>query len=179
MRIVLFGLLALLSTAALAEIYRYTDANGNTVFTDRPPAGDAAPIELPPANTVEMKVPEIIAPEPTAEPREPRAPYRLLSIGGIPDGEALRANAGIITLTAHLDPPLRRGHQLRFLFDGEPAAGASTATAVQLQDVSRGEHSVQLEVLGNGRVIQRSAIERFTVQRVHLGSPALRNRPAP
>lgn len=179
MRIILLSLLALFSTATLAEIYRYTDADGNTVFTDQPPASDAAPIELPPANTVEMKVPEAPPRTPESEPREGRAPYRLLSVGGIPDSEALRANSGVITLTAQLDPPLRRGHLLRFVFDGEPAAGASTATTLQLRDVSRGEHSVQLEILGNGRVIQRSAIEHFTVQRVHLGSPALRNRPAP
>lgn len=179
MRIILLSLLALLSTGALAEIYRYTDANGKTVFTDRPPAGDATPIELPPANTVEMKVPEPTPHAEGSEPGEPRAPYRTLSVGGIPQGEALRANAGVITLTAQLDPPLRRGHLLRFLFDGEPVAEASTATMLQLQDVDRGEHSVQLEVLSGERVIQRSAIEQFTVQRVHLGSPALRNRPAP
>ena len=179
MRIILFSLLALLSTASAAEIYRYTDANGNTVFTDRPPPGNATPVDLPPANTVEMKVPEPAPRAEESEPGERRAPYRLLSVGGIPDGEALRANAGVITLTAQLDPPLRRGHLLRFLFDGEPASGASTATTVQLRDVARGEHSVQLEVISGERVIQRSATEHFTVQRVHLGSPALRNRPAP
>lgn len=179
MRIFLFSLLALLSIGAMAEIYRYTDANGKTVFTDRPPPGNATPVDLPPANTVEMTLPEPTQRTEKSAPGEPRAPYRVLSVGGIPDGEALRANAGVITLTAQIDPPLRRGHLLRFLFNGEPAAGASTATLLQLRDVDRGEHSVQLEVLSGERVIQRSATEHFTVQRVHLGSPALRNRPAP
>lgn len=181
MRIILFSLLALLSTAAAAEIYRYTDANGNTVFTDRPPPGNATPVDLPPANTVQMKVPEPAVPvEPaTTEQPESAQPYRVLRLDGLPEGGVLRANSGSFTVSAQLDPPLRRGHLLHFLFDGEPAAGASTATTLTLQNVDRGAHSLQLEILSGERVVQRSATEHFTVQRVHVGSPALRARPTP
>jgi len=180
MRILLISLLAILSTAAAAEIYRYTDANGNTVFTDRPPPGNATPVDLPPANTVEMKMPEpaVRAQAEPAKQLESQLPYRVLRIAGLPDGEALRANSGAFTVSAQLDPILREGHLLRFLLDGEPAAGASSATIVELQNVSRGPHSLQLEVLDGERVIQRSATEHFTVQRVSV-SPAQRSRPAP
>lgn len=181
MRIILLSLLSILSTAATAEIYRYTDANGNTVFTDRPPPGNAAPVDLPPANTVEMRVPTPAArvEAKTAELPDSPLPYRVLRIDGLPEDGEIRANSGSFTVSALLDPPLRRGHLLRFLLDGEPAADASVAITATLQNVDRGPHTVQLEVLSGERVIQRSAIEQFTVQRVHLGSPALRNRPAP
>lgn len=180
MRIILFSLLAVLSTSAAAEIYRYTDAKGNTVFTDRPPPGKATPVDLPPANTVKMNVPAPAAREETkpAEQQESQLPYRVLRIAGLPEGEALRANSGAFTVSAQLDPPLREGHLLRFLLDGEPVAGASSATILELQNVSRGPHSLQLEILAGERVVQRSAIEQFSVQRVSV-SPAQRSRPAP
>ncbi|HCA63132.1 MAG TPA: DUF4124 domain-containing protein, partial [Pseudomonas sp.] len=37
MRSALFSLLFILSVPAFAEIYKYTDAQGNTVFTNQPP----------------------------------------------------------------------------------------------------------------------------------------------
>ncbi|MHB1371742.1 MAG: DUF4124 domain-containing protein, partial [Pseudomonadaceae bacterium] len=42
MRHALFGLLLILSAPAIAEIYTYTDAQGNTVYTNQPPEGVAA-----------------------------------------------------------------------------------------------------------------------------------------
>ncbi len=181
MRIILFGMLAILSTAATAEIYRYTDAKGNPVFTDRPPPGNATPVDLPPANTVEMRVSEPAAREEAkpAEQPESAQPYRILRLDGLPEGGVLRANSGSFTVSAQLDPPLRRNHLLRFLFDGKSAAGASSATTLTLENVDRGAHSLQLEILNGERIVQRSATEHFTVQRVHVGSPALRTPPAP
>ena len=47
MRVILFSLLTLaLLSPAQAEVYTYTDADGNQVFTDRPKAGNATRIEL-------------------------------------------------------------------------------------------------------------------------------------
>ena len=42
MRLLLAGLLLTLSLAAAAQIYSYTDANGNTVYTDEPAPGSNA-----------------------------------------------------------------------------------------------------------------------------------------
>ncbi|MCQ4306765.1 DUF4124 domain-containing protein [Pseudomonas stutzeri] len=179
MRIALFGLLLILSVPALAQIYKYTDDKGNTVFTNQPPDGVAADeVKLPPANTVNIKTPEPPPPLPDDQQGEQQQPYRSLTIGGIPDEQALRANNGTFVVTAQLDPPLRRGHQIRFLLDGIPQAGPSSNTSLQLSNVDRGTHLLQVEVLAGGQVVQRSA-EEFTVQRVNTSSPALRPPPAP
>ncbi|EIK54525.1 hypothetical protein YO5_17205 [Stutzerimonas stutzeri TS44] len=178
MRHALFGLLLILSAPAIAEIYTYTDAQGNTVYTNQPPDGiKAERVELPPPNTVEIQVPSTPAPLPTDA--EAGQAYRSLALAGIPDEAALRANNGTFVVSAVLEPPLQRGHQLRFVLDGMPQATASQATSLQLNNVARGEHRLQVEVLSNGRVIQRSEPQSFTVQRVHTSSPALRHRAAP
>ena len=120
-----------------------------------------------------IKTPDM--PPPLADDRqdEQRQPYRSLSIGGIPDDEALRANNGTFTVTALLDPPLQQGHQVRFLLDGIPQAPASPGTSLQLNNVDRGTHRLEIEVLSGERVLQR-AMQTFTVQRVHVSSPARR-----
>ncbi|HCJ27832.1 MAG TPA: DUF4124 domain-containing protein [Pseudomonas sp.] len=174
MRIALFSLLLLVTIPALAQIYKYTDDKGNTVFTNQPPEGVATDkVELPPANTVNIQTPEPPPPLEREQDSDRQQPYRSLSIGGISDEQALRANNGTFIVSAQLDPPLQKGHQIRFLLDGIPQAAPSGATALQLNNVDRGTHLLEIEVLSGDRVLQRSA-EEFTVQRVHTSSPAHR-----
>ena len=175
MRIALFSLLLLVAASAHAEIYKYTDDKGNTVFTNQPPEGVAADtVDLPPANTVNIRTPE---PPPPLEQETDRQgseqPYRSLSIGGVPDEQALRANNGTFVVNAQLDPPLKQGHQVRFLLDGIPQAAPSSNMSLQLNNVDRGTHLLEVEVLSGEQVVQRSA-EQFTVQRVNTSSPARR-----
>ena len=174
MRIALFSLLLVLTAPALAQIYKYTDDRGNTVFTNQPPEGVAADaVDLPPANTVNIKTPDTPPPLANGQDEAGQSPYRSLSIGGIPDEQALRANNGTFVVNAQLDPPLRQNHRIRFLLDGQPQGDASTSTALQLNNVDRGTHLLEVEVLSGGEVVQRAS-EQFTVQRVHTNSPARR-----
>jgi hypothetical protein len=76
-------------------------------------------------------------------------------------------------VNAQLDPPLKQGHQIRFLLDGVPQAEPSSTTALQLVNVDRGTHLLEIQVLSGGQVVQQ-AEEQFTVQRVHTSSPARR-----
>ena len=63
-------LLALaLNSAAWAEIYETTDAQGNPVFTDSPPSPNAEVIDLQQTNIIDAP-----APEPEPEPRGESAP---------------------------------------------------------------------------------------------------------
>lgn len=181
MRSALLSLLLIFSVPAFADIYKYIDGQGNTVFTNQPPEGvKADTIDLPPANTVNIRTPE--PPPPLPERQAQQAPYRTLQVSGIPDEQALRANNGTFVVSALLEPALQRGHTLRFLLDGIPQAAPGSTTSLQLNNVDRGEHRLQIEVLRGERVIQRSEPQSFTVQRVNTSSPALRPpppRPAP
>jgi hypothetical protein len=59
------------SQAALAEIYKSKDAEGNTVFTDKPATQEAKPVELAPTNIAE---PPEEMPEPVEAPAAAPAP---------------------------------------------------------------------------------------------------------
>src|SRR5688500_512859 len=87
-------MLLLIALPAAAQIYKYTDADGNTAYSNQPPEGvKAQPVELPPLNRVEPHAPS--APPVEASRRDPpRSAYEGLELTNLPTTEALRANNG-------------------------------------------------------------------------------------
>jgi hypothetical protein len=179
MRPLLICLLLGLALPASAQIYKYTDAKGNTVFTDQPPEGQAAEsVQLPETNSVNMQVPSL-PPTDNTDDEPPVAPYSLLQVTGLPSDEAMRANNGTFSVSIQIEPRLAAGHRLRLLLDGQPYGQASNVPMLQLTNVDRGEHSLAVEVLSGEQSIQQSEPVNFTVQRVNTSSPALRPPPPP
>ncbi|UVL14569.1 DUF4124 domain-containing protein [Pseudomonas atacamensis] len=161
-------ILLLIALPAAAQIYKYTDANGNTAYSNQPPDGvQAQPVELPPLNRVEPQAPS--APEaPTAEqPQPPRNAYEILELAGLPTDEALRANNGTFTVNVLIKPRLQPPHQLRLLLDDQPYGQPSNVPVLQLINIDRGEHRLAVQVIDGQTVIQQSPPAVFTVQRVH------------
>lgn len=161
-------ILLLIALPAAAQIYKYTDANGNTAYSNQPPDGvQAQPVELPPLNRVEPQAPS--APQaPTAEqPQPPRNAYEILELAGLPSDEALRANNGTFTVNVLIKPRLQSPHQLRLVLDDEPYGQPSNVPVLQLVNIDRGEHRLAVQVIDGQTVIQQSPPAVFTVQRVH------------
>ena len=177
MRLLTACLLCTLALPAAAQIYKYTDSNGNTVFTNQPPEGQAAEsVELPPTNTVEAQKPVVT--EQPEQPASDRPPYSELNLTDIPSDEALRANNGTFSVGVHITPRLAPGHRFRLLLDGQPYGQPSNVPRLQLTNIDRGEHSLAVEIISGERQIQQSPTVTFTVQRISVNSPA-RVQPAP
>lgn len=178
MRLLTACLLFALALPAAAQIYKYTDSNGNTVFTNQPPEGQATEsVELPPTNTVPPQEPVVT--EQPGEPQDSLPPYSQLALANIPTEEALRANNGTFSVDIDIKPRLQPGHKLRLLLDGQPYGSPSNVPRLQVTNADRGEHSLAVEVLSGERQIQQSETITFTVQRVSTQSPALRPQPKP
>ncbi len=74
---------------------------------------------------------------------------------------------GVVTVSLALSPALRSGHQVRVYYDGNPQE--VTGLNFQLQEVYRGAHNLQAEVLDqNGNVMIRSQPSRFYVQQTSI-----------
>lgn len=166
-----FPLIVLLAMPLLAsaQIYRYTDANGNVVLTDKPPQ-DAQ------AEQVDVRTPNAVKVEPStlppaAKPEVAKAPnYKVLKITS-PDGaEAIRANNGDFQVVVRTVPALATGHVLQALVDGS-AVGEPGVSPLSLTNIERGTHQLQVVVLAGEKEIQRSNSVTITVQRVALGTP--------
>ena len=147
MRTPLACLLMAMALPAAAEIYTYTDASGNKVFTNQPPDGiNANPVQLQPINT--MDSPQVATPATTTDssPIDGQAlPYTQVQLTDLPTEEALRANSGTFTVRAALQPPLRPGHSLQLLLDGQPYGSPTNVPMLQLTEIDRGEHNYSNE----------------------------------
>ena len=164
----LLFLLLVIALPAVAQIYNYTDANGQTVYSDHSPDGvDAQPVELPPLNRVESQTPST-PPAVETDNRQPeRNVYEVLELAGLPTEEALRANNGTFTVNVLIKPRLQAPHQLRLVLDDAPYGQPSNVPILQLVNVDRGEHHLAVQVIDGEAIIQQSPAVVFTVQRVH------------
>lgn len=173
----LLSVLLVISLPVSAQIYRYTDANGNTVFTNQPPADlPSLEINLQQSNVIPAPSNAANAANTTADDSEAAntPPYSTLALSGIPnDDAAIRANNGDFTVTVQIEPPLAPNQSLRLLLDGQAYGQDSTNPQFQLVNIDRGEHSLVVAVVDQqGNVVQQSAPDTFTVQRISLHSPA-------
>jgi len=163
--IVLLGLLVL-PYAAANEAYVWTDEDGVVHYSDRPVPG-ARRIELAEPNASQSPAPRRRATDQSGEDQqaEPNAPFRYESFEIVSPGaeDTLWNIEGVLNVSMALSPPLQAGHQVRVYLDGNPQIVNSTS--VQLQEVWRGVHNLQAEVLdGTGKMLIRSKTNRFYVQ---------------
>jgi hypothetical protein len=162
-------ILLLVALPAVAQIYKYTDANGATAYSNQPPDGvSAQPVHLPPLNSIERQSPGEPAPAAEAVSHEqPLNTYEVLELTGLPTNGALRANNGTFTVTVLIKPRLQAPHLLRLLLDGQPYGEPGNVPTLQLVNIDRGEHRLAVQVIDGENVVQQSPTATLTVQRVH------------
>jgi hypothetical protein len=164
----IFTLLALLVAAgAFAEAYTWTDEGGIVHYSDRPHPG-AKLIELDGTDGASRPRPtpraRTSASNTANEPEPaPASGYESLEVASPAAEETLWNIGETLNVSLALTPALRPGHQVRIYFDGTPQT--VSGTSFQLQEVYRGVHNLQAEVIDEtGKLIIRSRPSRFYVQ---------------
>ena len=159
----LLGLLAV--GFAAADTWKWTDEEGVVHYSDRPHPG-AERIEIADPNTGQSPSARLRRDgEPADEPAEEGAAFRYGSFAVVaPRAEETLWNIeGVLNVSLALSPPLRPGHQIRVYLDGKPQV--VNGTSFQLQEVWRGVHNLQAEVVDETSKLQiRSKTNRFYVQ---------------
>lgn len=149
----LFLTMLLLINPLRAEIYKWTDSNGNVHFSDKPHAG-AQIITIKPTQTyspssqVEPSIsPAIEEGEDEDENEASPTGYTKIMIAQPQDQETLRNNQRMVSVIADIEPELKKGDTIQLLFDGSPAGPPQTTPAFILNGVNRGSHTLSLQVL--------------------------------
>ena len=160
----LFCLLAA-GAAAAQEAYRWVDEDGVVHYSDRPREGAEAIVLPYPNVATTRRVPSPVTKSQPAEEDdgEQQTGYTSIEIVSPQAEETLWNIEGVLNVSVALEPGLQPGHQVRAYFDGEmqPVSG----TSFQLQEVWRGVHNIQVEVVdATGKVMIRSQPSRFYVQ---------------
>lgn len=160
--------LAVFALPSTAEIYSYTDEQGNRAFTDRPGGRAVEAVKSRPTNSmpaVETQRPATPAPAPKAA----RPRYERLDIEQPVADATLRENAGNVQVVASSDPALRPGHLFRLLLDGQAVGEPSSQPAFALPNVDRGTHQLVVEILDvDGTTLIASAPRTFHLHRTSL-----------
>jgi hypothetical protein len=163
--LVVVGLLA--AGPAIADTWMWTDEEGVVHYSDRPHPG-AKRITIAEPNTGRSPAPinyESDGSENDTETPAADEPvrYESFEIATPVAEETLWNIEGVLNVSLALTPALQPGHQVRVYFDGNPQIVAGTS--FQLQEVWRGVHNLQAEVLDEaGRMMIRTAPNRFYVQ---------------
>lgn len=181
-------LLLIFMLPAQAEIYRWVDDDGNVVFSDEPHA-NAEKIEVSPS-TVYTPQENIQGPDegedeilklspddtPGVEEAEPAVPAYQLRIIAPAHDESIWVNNGNVTVNMIVEPQLdaERGDRVLLQLDGAPVGEPQSATTFQLNNLSRGTHSLSAQVVdNNGSMLTSSGTVTF-----HLHRASVLNRPA-
>lgn len=163
--------LPLVALPAAAEIYTYTDSQGNRVFTDQPHKG-ATRVPLAPSNRMSAN-PHGQAPKPSVSKTTPRPGpifhYQMVRVL-VPDPDAtVRSAEGNLIVSVTSEPGLQAGHGYRLLLDGKPTREAGTSPVFALENIDRGTHQLAVEILDeHGRIAERTANQPFHMVRMSL-----------
>jgi hypothetical protein len=171
----IFLVLCLLAAAGAAaqEAYRWVDEDGVVHYSDTPVDG-AERILLPAPNVAATRQRSSQASAPTEDAQEEdettSEPFSYESIKVVSPAaeETLWNIEGVLSVSVALEPGLQRGHRMRAYFDG--ARQEVSGTSFQLQEVWRGVHNIQVEVVDEtGQLMIRSQPNRFYVQQNTVG----------
>ncbi|WP_085694885.1 MULTISPECIES: DUF4124 domain-containing protein [unclassified Pseudomonas] len=161
--------LTLIAFGASAEVFTYTDAQGNRVYTDQP-RGNAKRVQL----TTSNRMPATSVGTPSSGPKNPvpEPPafrYDMLRVL-IPEPDAtIRSSAGELIVSVTSEPGLQPGHRYRLLLDGQATGEPGPSPVFPLSDIDRGSHNLSVEILdGQGRTVERTANQPFHMQRISL-----------
>lgn len=157
MRHWLLILLLLPPWAAQAQtIYKSTDAQGNVVFTDKPPAAGVANEEVKLKRLNTAPAPELQpARRAEAEREVPAQPS--VSIIAPADQTVIPMGGGDFDVQASVTPPLAPGERLQLQIDGAASGEPQGGTSWSLRNVFRGGHNLSIQRLNaEGNVIAES-----------------------
>jgi hypothetical protein len=176
-------------TSAQAGIYRSVDAEGNVVFTDEPSPG-AEKIEISPSTVIssdqgitsgDEETDDILklSPEGESQTFEPEAdaiPSYQIRIIAPADDESIWVNNGNVSVSMIVEPQLdaERGDLIVLNLDGADVGPAQPTTTFQLNNLSRGTHTVSATVVDrSGSALTSSETVTF-----HLHRTSVLNKPA-
>lgn len=169
--------LVIVSMASYAEIYKWTDSQGNVHFSDKAHEG-AEKIKIPDA-------PSYSSPSSNPAMEEPKSQlqdnadasheYKKIAISQ-PENEAtIRNNQGYVAVAVQIEPDLIEGDELQLLFDGAPIGEPQKGLLFQINGIYRGSHRIAVQVQDeDGNVLLTS--EPITIYmhrpRINMGKGA-------
>lgn len=159
--------------ASYAQVYKWTDAQGNVHFSDTPHEG-AEQLKIPETQTYSPPASQLPSPPQTEDKLDDKKhTYTTVNITQ-PDNEGtIRNNQGYVAVALQLEPELFPGDMVQMIFDGAPLGAPQPNLKFQLNGINRGSHTITVEVIdSNGDVVNTSNTVTFFMHRPRVGMAA-------
>lgn len=161
-------------TSAQAEVYRWKDADGNVIFSDKPHDG---------AQIIELGPTTVIPGEPVAKPADggsepapaasaPTA-YQSIAVVAPADDETLRDQQAVAVDVA-IEPALNTelGHRVVLYVDGVALGEPADSPHFTLPAMARGSHQLAAAVVdASGAELIRSTATVFHLHKTSVADP--------
>ena len=164
-------------------VHRWVDAQGNVHFSDQPSGQHQSELieVVPPTPSStpvpETQQPEVVASAEAANALRPTGP--LLIIESPSNGEIVRENSGLVIIKSSLSPLPAGSFTMDVILDGQKKGSTSNTLVVELENVERGMHQLELQVFDeSGKLLASSSKTTFYLLRVSVLSRP-NNQPTP
>lgn len=190
-----FAVLCGFVISAHADIYKWVDPNGVVHYSDVPGSPNAVQVQITdptvpsssgvnntqPTSPQGAAMPAQSGPSQpsslTVPPPTPQQQYTSVKITEPTDEYTYVNNeSGDIVVKLALAPELQQGNFVQILFDGSPVGKPQETTSLKIQNIDRGEHTVQAQILdSSGAVIASSNKVKFYLQRIKVMNRSSQN----
>lgn len=170
-------LLLATSAAQAAKVYSWTDNQGIVHYTDAPPPGQKA-------KEVDLRVAPFIGTAPRSvqvdnfnsltgvdAKKEKEAAKLVIELLSPEQGSTLRDNTGNVVFQGQVRPQPPTQYDVRLTLDGKAAPLVNNALAIRVENLDRGAHEAQLELLAkDGTILAKSKAVTFYLHRASINS---------
>ena len=148
------------------KVYVWRNVNGELVFSDTPKPG-AKEVTQKPENII--RVTKSIDSSLLETKKQVIVDNYDVSIKLPKDNATIRDNTGSVFVSGSVQPIFKSGLKIQLLLDGKPHRKPQSHTMFSLKDIPRGEHQLQLKLLGEkGKVIALSKPTTFYMHRASV-----------
>lgn len=172
-------LLLATSAAQAAKVYSWTDNQGVVHYTDAPPPGQKA-------KEVDLRVAPFIGTAPRSvqvdnfnsltgvdAKKEKEAAKLVIELLSPEQGSTLRDNTGNVVFQGQVRPQPPTQYDVRLTLDGKAAPLVNNALAIRVENLDRGAHEAQLELLAkDGTILAKSKPATFYLHRTRVNQAA-------
>jgi hypothetical protein len=157
-------LMTAVSPAGAKDIYKFVDANGQVIYTDRPPTPDSKPISLRELSVVEApsyaqsrreSPDQATDDQPTMN--ELRFMYRDFKLVSPAPEQNFWGTGQVATIAWDAGAPLQQGMSVVYFVNGEAVSDPTTASTFNTEPMDRGEHTARVDLLGPDEQVIASA----------------------
>ena len=157
-------LLLLAPFTVCAQVYKWTDKDGNVHYSDTPQKTTDKPLDLPESMIYKAPPkPRINLDKP--KKKEPYKAYKTFKIASPQNDGTVRSAPGNMTVSLQVSPGLRSGHEVVVMIDGKQV-GKGKSTSVSVANVDRGTHSLSAKIVdGSGKTVASASAITFHMKR--------------